>query len=264
VTNVPIISWLSGLLEKLLIRRTDALILQSERQILQVETRNLPEKTIFFYNAPSSSFKIGIHDKRLADSEDEGVFTLFYPGELSHDRVKLLVNVINAVKGLPVRIVIAGFGEYEGLLRRYSEDNEQLAFLGYLDHQKVMELTEKADLILLTYDPSYANNRIGLPNKLFEAMACGSLILAPHGTYMGEVVEKEKIGMIVDYNDPAEIRRVMKSIIERGGETIQLLRENAKRLYIEKYNPEKLDRRYLKTIKSLALQARTGHPRATR
>ena len=60
------------------------------------------------------------------------MFTLFYPGGLGYDRVKLLINVINAVKGLPVKITIAGFGEYENLLRRMSEANEQLVFLGFL------------------------------------------------------------------------------------------------------------------------------------
>lgn len=252
VTSVPIISWISGLLEKLLIRRADALILQSERQVLQVEARNLPEKVVMFYNAPDADFEISIDYNHVTNKKYENMFTLFYPGGLAYDRVRLLMNVIKAVKGLPVKIVIAGFGEHEDLLRRLSKANKQLIFLGYLDRERVMGLIKRADLILLTYDPSYINNRIGLPNKLFEAMACGSFILAPRSTYMGEVVEREKIGMVVDYSDPIQIRYVIKSLISSGKKTVRLFKKNAKRLYMEKFNPQKLNNRYLRTVESLA------------
>ena len=251
VTGMPIVSFISGLLEKLLIRSADALILSSERAVLQVEAKNLPEKVIMFYNAPDADFEISIDDNSFSNKDNENRFTLFFPGLLNYDRVKPLMNVINAVKGLPVKIVIAGFGEYEGLIRRLSEANKQLIFLGYLDHQKVMGLYKKADLILLTYDPSYTNNRIGLPNKLFEAMACGSLILAPRNTYMGEFAVREKIGMVVDYSDPTEIRSAIKSVIDRGKKASQLFRENTRRLYMEKFNPQEMNSEYLRTVESL-------------
>ena len=251
VTGVPIVSLISGLLEKLLIRRADALILVSERQVLQVEARNLPEKVMLFYNTPDVNFRISIDDSRFINKENGTMFTLFYPGELNYDKVKLLMNVIEAVKGLPVKIVIAGFGKYGGLLRRLSEANKQLIFLGYLDHQEVMGLYKRADLILLPYDPSYINNRIGLPNKLFEAMACGSLILAPHNTYMGEIVEREKIGKVVDFSNATEIRRALESVIRSEMNAIQLFKQNARRLYIEKFNPQKINTKYLRIVESL-------------
>ena len=251
VRDVPIVSWISGLLEKLLIRSADALILSSERQILQVEARNLPEKVMMFYNAPDANFGISIDDNSFSNKDNGNRFTLLFPGVLNYDRVKPLMNVINAVKGLPVKIVIAGFGEYEDLIQRLSDANKQLIFLGYLDYQEVMGLYKRADLILLTYDPSYTNNRIGLPNKLFEAMACGSLVLAPRNTYMGEFAVREKIGMVVDYSDPTEIRSVIKSVIDRGKKDIQLFRENTRRLYMEKFNPQEMNSEYLRTVESL-------------
>lgn len=249
--DVPIANSLAGLLEKLLIRRANALILSSERAVLQVEERNLPQKAMMFYNAPDID-SIRMNDNSFSHQTRESTFTIFFPGLLNYDRVKPLLNVIKAVKGLPLKIVIAGFGEYEDLLQQLSETNKQLDFLGYLDHKKIMQLTKKADLMLLTYDPSYTNNRIGLPNKLFEAMACGSLILAPRNTYMGEFAVREKIGMVVDYNDLTEIRQVIKSVIENGRKSTLLSIEDTRRLYFEKFSPQKMNSEYLKLVESLA------------
>ena len=250
--GIPVISWICAILEKLLIRRVDAAILVSERQVLQVEARNLPEKVVLFYNTPNANFRKSNADVPLKKRKNEDVFTLFYAGILSYDRVNLLINVINVIKGLLVKIVIAGFGKYEDLLRRLSEANKQLVFRGYLDYEKVMELTTRADVILLPYDPSYINNRIALPNKFFEAITCGSLLLAPRNTYMGEIVEREKIGIVVDYSDPAEIRHAIGSVINTERNAIRLLKESAKRLYIERFDAKKMNIKYLGLVKSLA------------
>ncbi len=251
VADLPIISWISTLLEKLLIRRADALILVSDRQVMQVEARNLPEKTMLFYNAPDINHGISVDDNRSKNRENRTMFTLFYPGELNYDKVRLLMNVIKAAKGLPVKIAIAGFGKYGDSLQQLSEANKQLIFLGYLDHEKVMGFMKSVDLVLLPYDPTYINNRIGLPNKLFEAMACGSLVLAPRNTYMGEIVEREKIGTVVDFGNPTEIRGVLESVIRSERSIVQLFKQNAKRLYIEKFNPQKINNKYLRIVESL-------------
>ena len=250
VVTVPVIRWLCAFLERLLIRRVDAVILVSDRQVLQIKARNLPERVILFYNIPDDIYASCNNDTYIEKEANRNEFTLFYAGILSRDRVSLLMNVIKAVKGLQAKIVIAGFGEKEDLLRRLSEVNKQLVFLGYLDHDRVMGLMKKMDIILLPYDTCYINNIVGLPNKFFEAMVSGCLILAPRGTYMGEIVESG-IGITVNYKDPAEIRQVLKSLMNTEKRVIRQLKENAKRFYIEKFNPRKMYMEYLRLVRSL-------------
>lgn len=249
VVNIPIISLICSLLEKLLIRRVDAIILVSERQVLQIGATNLPKKVVLFYNTPDASFIKSNYHENLKKRENKSALSLFYAGILSYDRVKLLMNVINAIIGLPVKIIIAGFGEYKDLLRKLGEVNKQLVFLGYLDHEKVMEFTTRADIVLLPYDPSYINNKIGLPSKFFEAMACRTLVLAPKNTYMGEIAARERIGIVVDYNNQAEIRYAIESIIASKRDDLQLFTENAKKLYVERFNPQKINIKYLNLVK---------------
>ncbi|MEM2529341.1 MAG: glycosyltransferase [Ignisphaera sp.] len=248
VADVPIISQLCAILERLLIRKVDAVILVSERQVLQVRARNLPQRVILFYNTPDENFTDD--SSPLERGTTENVLTLFYAGSLSHDRISLLLNVIKAIKSLPVKIIVAGFGEYEDLIRRLSETNMQLVFLGYLEYEKIMKFAKRMDVILLPYDSRYINNRVGLPNKFFEAMACKCLILAPSNTYMGEIVEKNKIGITVDYNDPAAIRHAVRSILSTEKNTIETFKDRAKVFYIKRFNQQKINMKYLELVRS--------------
>ena len=48
------------------------------------------------------------------------------------------------------------------------------------------------------FDPDHPLTKIGSPNKFFEALATGQPILASKGTYVGEMVEKLKCGIVAD------------------------------------------------------------------
>lgn len=258
VVGIPVISWIANHLEKLMTKCPDALILASERQILQVEARNLPQKTVTFYNMPDAYFfSSSIEDSDFIGKKNGSEFTLFYAGQLGYDRVRLLLNVIEIIKRLPVKILIAGYGPYVGYFRRLSEVNKQVQFLGFLSQEKVLQFSKKADLILLPYDPSYFNNRIGLPSKLFESMAGGGLVLAPLGTYMGEIVQREKIGFVADYKSLKNLRRVLELVIGSEESCIRLLKQNARIVYLQEFNPQKIRDAYLGIVESVCVSRRT-------
>jgi glycosyltransferase involved in cell wall biosynthesis len=84
------------------------------------------------------------------------------------------------------------------------------------------------------FDPANPNNRIGTPNKLFEAMVCGRPIICTKGIYSGEFAGVVGIGLAVDYREES----VKQAIIELRDNT--KLREsmgrNALSLAIAKYN----------------------------
>jgi glycosyltransferase involved in cell wall biosynthesis len=249
VSNIPIVRTLFAILEKLLIRKTEALILTSERQISQVEAKNLPQNLILFYNMPLPFVVQSIDDETI-NKNSGALFSLFYAGALAFDRVNLLMNLINAVHDLPAKLVVAGFGEYQDLLQHLSKNNRQLVFLGRLNHGEIMKLTKKADLIVLPYDPHYICNKVGLPNKLFEAMSCGVSVLASCSTYMGEIVKKERIGVLVDYSNAKQLRFVIKSLI-RERNNLQLFGKNARKLYAEKFEPRKMCTRYIRLVEKI-------------
>lgn len=247
VADIPIVNSACVMLERVLIRNVDVAILVSERQTLQVRRQNLPEKVILFYNMPTlDSCKLDLKDRKPVST-----FSLFYAGILSVDRVNLLLNVAQAIEGLRASLVVAGFGASEHSIRQLSLVNKQVVFLGKLDHEKVMEFTKTSDIALLPYNPTRLNNRIGLPNKFFESMGCGTLMLVQRDTYIGEIVEREGIGIVIDFTNLEEIRRVVESVINSKGNDIQLLKDKARQLYVEKFDPRKISDKYVDMVKIL-------------
>ena len=61
--------------------------------------------------------------------------------------------------------------------------------------------TIEADVVVCMVNPNDKNNKIALANKQFEAIVCGRPIICTKGTYSGDMTEKLKCGLVVDYNE---------------------------------------------------------------
>lgn len=132
----------------------------------------------------------------------QGTFQLLYGGILSHDRGLMeLIRVIQEKSSW--RIDVYGQGPVKEDLVLLSSSN--VAIHEYLPHDQLMNRAQSSDLYVALYDPSNRNNRLTASNKLFEAAQLGVPLLTSKGTYLGDIVQKFKLGWAVSYGDTAEI-----------------------------------------------------------
>lgn len=116
---------------------------------------------------------------------------------------------------LNVEIHIHGTGEFEKLIEKYSEDYENIIYHGkynaFLDTQRIYN---SIDIIYLVYESNdkNKNNILALPNKLYESIFYKVPILCSKGTYLGEIVDKYKIGCQIDYLKDREIEEAVNKI----------------------------------------------------
>lgn len=74
--------------------------------------------------------------------------------------------------------------------------------------QKMPSLLQECDVGLVAYGRSLGQE--SLPNKLFEYMAVGLPIIAPsYSPEICRILEQEKCGVVVDFENPVEISKVM-------------------------------------------------------
>jgi glycosyltransferase involved in cell wall biosynthesis len=85
------------------------------------------------------------------------------------------------------------------------------------------------------YDPGIENNRIGSPNKLYEAMMFGKPLLAARGSYIEQVVLKEECGVVANYSDSLEIINTI-FFLERNRSVALHLGNNGRKAFRERYS----------------------------
>jgi glycosyltransferase involved in cell wall biosynthesis len=117
-----------------------------------------------------------------------------------------------ARKGVRFRLEMAG-RDVAGLLPglRTLADREgianQVVFLGVVDHMRISELLECADVCIL------ASHSEGIPVALMEAMARGVPVIGPRVTGVPELVQHEVTGLLVDPLDPESIAAALARIV---------------------------------------------------
>lgn len=214
------------LLEKKLVGMTD--------EIITAETTyNEYFKTIGCSKITSILNCKDIHSKEYKSPSND-IFTLVYIGILSKSR--FFPEVIDVIKTLKdVKLVIAGKKEnmYEQI-EEYCKMYDNVDFLGPIPFDAVIPNTKKADVVICMINPRDINNKIATANKQFEAMVCGRPIICTKGTRSGELTEKERCGLTIDYDKDALRDAIIK--LRDDPELCEEFGRNALKAAKEKYN----------------------------
>lgn len=125
-------------------------------------------------------------------------FTLLYIGTLHQSR--FVLEAIDSIAELPnVRLRIGGSKRLTSVVRERCARHPNTTFLGEVPFERVIPMTVEAHAVLSMFDPAQRINQVGLPNKIFEAMAAGRPSIVTDGLPMGSIVAREQCGLGVPY-----------------------------------------------------------------
>lgn len=237
--------WIASMfsrMEKRLIAKADRIIVVNE-----------PMKC-YFEGIENKPITIIMNCKELVNQEYQPTgnskLTLLYIGTLH--RTRPLERLLNVVKELPgVACIIGGIGqpEYIRMLQEEASRSDNISFIGRVPFDEVLTLTQRSDAVFYLLEPSNMNYRIATPNKLFEAMVCGRPIICTRGTYCGEFVEREEIGLAVDYDEDTLRDAIIR--LRDDPELRERLGRNALRAAITKYNWQREEEKLLELYAAL-------------
>ena len=182
-----------------------------------------------------------------ANNED---FTLLYIGILWKSR--MLLELVEAVKGLQgVRCLIGGMGQsgYVQALKEECSKTSNVTFLGPVPFEEIVPMTNKTHAVVCMINPGDPNNRLGMANKIGEAMVCGRPIICTSGTYSGEITEREQSGLVIE-NSVESLRGAIVKLRDDPALRERLGR-NALKAAIAKYNWQKQEEKLLALYQSL-------------
>ena len=161
-------------------------------------------------------------------------FTVIYIGIMIKRR--FFPDIIDLVgESKDVKLILAG--KKEGLydeMKEYAKKYKNVEFLGTIPSKDILRRTREADATFILVDGSNKQAKIVVFNKQFEAMVCGRPIIITKDTYAGEMTEKLKCGLAVEYSKEAVKEAIIK--LKANPDLCERLGQNAFNAAKKQYN----------------------------
>jgi glycosyltransferase involved in cell wall biosynthesis len=167
----------------------------------------------------------------IAPRSHAGPITFIYQGGLIPGRgLESLVRAFSILpQGCTSRLVIRGFGPMlPGLREEISRLGlwERVVLAGPVPPSEVILKASEADVGVIPFLPINTNNRLALPNKLFEYLLAGIAILADGGLQeIGKIIERNQCGRVYASAETTALSEQL-SRLSRDGDVMRL-RQNA-------------------------------------
>ena len=129
-----------------------------------------------------------------------------------------------------------GEGKERVELVRQSEGIKNLKWLAPGGLPIVKEALRSVDAILISYRPEEILNT-GSPNKLFDGLAAGKLIITNFGGWIADLIEKEECGF--SYHDINDFKSRIKPFVV-DDQFLFEYQENARKLAEREFSVEKV------------------------
>ncbi len=223
-------------LEKLICKFEDFFSTNSDGLILVDDVRKeqltkINSNTTIIYNSP--------YNVLLNTINTIVPNSISYVGILQPHRFLLeLIDIIKQQKKWTLKI--AGFGLLETeILKKISADtyNTSIDYLGKVDYKTGLIQSANCEVMVAIYDPTIPNHKYASPNKYFEALMLGKIIIACRDSHIDKEIINENIGFVFNYNNPNEFCSILEKIEQITSPEKKTMGERSKLLYEKKYSP---------------------------
>jgi len=143
--------------------------------------------------------------------EKDDVVRIVFAGWLDEGRgIDTLLELATLMPN--VQLLIAGEGDKVIIDNISAISNCE--YLGFLDHEKVLKLTESSDFVFAHYSPHRVINRYAAPNKLAEALAVGRPVIINKEALVSRLVIEYDCGVVSDYGDVDKLKECILDLTE--------------------------------------------------
>jgi len=179
-------------------------------------------------------------------------FIVFFVGSISasyHNPFILLKVAQKVSKNKNIHFVIAGDGELFNELQISSRNLENISLTGWLNEDEIEFWLNQAKIGVCP-----ATKDVNLPtNKAYTYLSAGLPIISAFQGDLKEIIEKYQIGF---YYPPNDVDALVKCILNlyQNPELYIRMSENAKKIFSEMFDADKIYREYAKHVEKVAKQ----------
>ncbi|MGC4022504.1 MAG: glycosyltransferase family 4 protein [Cyclobacteriaceae bacterium] len=232
-------------LEKFIYKEADSVVALSSSIKVEIERKISNKKVHVIPNFSDCEF-YRPDTKSEALEEKYGVknkFVVSYIGALgAANGLEYFIECANVSrkKNLPIHFILCGTG---AMLERLKTSVEKLklnniSITGLVNRDSVKEIMNVTDAAFICYK-NVPVLETGSPNKYFDALASGKLIITNFGGWIREEIEETGCGISLDPTSPASFVEKIQSFISNK-EKLMRFQQSARQLAEEKYDRKKL------------------------
>ena len=164
---------------------------------------------------------------------------VLYQGGFSVDRG--VEELVAAAKEQPLReldaaVVFMGYGRLQGFLEESASGSEgAVHVLPGVPPDELLEWTASADVAFVGQPPRTLNQKMNLPNKLFESIMAGVPVVVSEGNEQCRLVTAESLGGCVDVDSPAAVAGALAALLRQPEWERQRLRAHCRSVALARY-----------------------------
>ena len=168
---------------------------------------------------------------------------VLYQGGYSVDRG--IEELVAAMAEPPMRELDAvcafmGFGRLEGWLQQQAAAYPgRIVVLPPVPPDDLLPWTASADVTFVGQPPRTLNQRLNLPNKLFESLMAGVPVVVSADNAQCQLTSDEGVGACADIDSPRAIADALASILGQPTDVQRALRAHCRTVALERYTWER-------------------------
>ncbi len=164
---------------------------------------------------------------------------VLYQGGFSVDRgVEELVAAATQPRlmELGAAVVFMGYGRLETYIAEaVAAHPGRVYLLPAVRPDDLMPWTASADVSFVGQPPRTLNQRLNLPNKLFESLMAGVPVVVSEGNEQCRLTTEEAVGRCVDIDDPAAIAAACADLLTAAADERRALRAHCREVALARY-----------------------------
>jgi glycosyltransferase involved in cell wall biosynthesis len=204
---------------------------------------NITNTDMFVYDPEAKKEKKTL--KGLVPELTKNKFVVLYHGVLGS--AQKIENIVKAAKLAQtihqILFVIVGEGEKKEMAKKLAEDEDlnNIVFLPMINRTLICKIVAESDLGLLPIVSNPLHIYILMTAKAAEFLASGTPLLAPVGSYIGELVSSAGAGFEIDFADPSQIYQSVKWVLNHPM-LFDQMKERARKIAVERFSQNRFSK----------------------
>ena len=246
VNNKLVLGFFNSL-TKFIYNHSKKVLIQSNGFREYILNQGIPNDKIIYYPNPTEDFYKPLQEvKEYQEFFQNEFFNIIFAGNIGEAQsFKTIINAINNVKELPVKVIVLGDGRYKETaicLIKEKGLESYFNFLGSFPPTEMPKFFSHADALLV----SLKKNKIfslTIPAKIQSYLACGKPLIASIDGEGAKIVIDAKCGVTSPAEDSLKLSEAIKELMALGKSKRSEMGNNGRAYYEKEFERDGLLKR---------------------